>query len=322
MVVAELPEGAWQTQAAASLASLHAWDDCAVPASNTHAFVPLAIVAEAVPSVQPPLAHSFTLVTTEADAAVQFAADVAPAAQRALTAVDSEASRPLNASWPNTVPVPQLQVVLPAVLSTVAWQLGPSPYALKKMAVHRAALVTVVLLASAHAFDMAATYWSRTHGSSVQLCAAKAGWSAAKHSAVLTVRIVTAAPTIAIFLLGMVNIILTTSQAILLVVMWPQPGTTRNTVPDGFFGACQDPRLVRGMPAWSYYRNRQKPRSVLQKPRSVPRSVLQAHRSRRVAVCRGGYPAVQSGEHREEWCAWGQSARRQKQAEDTFATQP
>ena len=200
VVVAELPEGAWQTQAAASLASLHAWDDCAVPASNTHAFVPLAIVAEAVPSVQPPLAHSFTLVTTEADAAVQFAADVAPAAQRALTAVDSEASRPLNASWPNTVPVPQLQVVLPAVLSTVAWQLGPSPYALKKMAVHRAALVTVVLLASAHAFDMAATYWSRTHGSSVQLCAAKAGWSAAKHSAVLTVRIVTAAPTIAIFL--------------------------------------------------------------------------------------------------------------------------
>ena len=180
VVVAELPEGAGvaeagQTQAAASLASLHAWDDCAVPASNTHAFVPLAIVAEAVPSVQPPLAHSFTLVTTEADAAVQFAADVAPAAQRALTAVDSEASRPLNASWPNTVPVPQLQVVLPAVLSTVAWQTGPSPYALKKMAVHRAALVTVVLLASAHAFDMAATYWSRTHGSSVQLCAAKTG---------------------------------------------------------------------------------------------------------------------------------------------------
>ena len=187
--MAELPEGAGvaesgQTQAAASLASLHAWDDCAVPASNTHAFVPLAIVAEAVPSVQPPLAHSFTLVTTEADAAVQFAADVAPAAQRALTAVDSEASRPLNASWPNTVPVPQLQVVLPAVLSTVAWQLGPSPYALKKMAVHRAALVTVVLLASAHAFDMAATYWSRTHGSSVQLCAARTGSSTVKHSVV------------------------------------------------------------------------------------------------------------------------------------------
>ena len=195
MVVAELPEGAGvaeagQTQAGV-LASLHAWDDCAVPASNTHAFVPLAIVAEAVPSVQPPLAHSFTLVTTEAEAAVQIAADVAPAAQRALTAVDSEESRPLNASWPNMVPVPQLQVVLPAVLSTVAWHTGPSP-SLKKMAVHSVLFVTVVLLASAHAFDMAATYWSRTHGSSVQLCAAKAGWSAAKHSAVLTVRIVTA----------------------------------------------------------------------------------------------------------------------------------
>ena len=257
--VAELPEGAGvaeagQTQAAASLASLHAWDDCAVPASNTHAFVPLAIVAEAVPSVQPPLAHSFTLVTTEADAAVQFAADVAPAEQRALTAVDSEASRPLNASWPNTVPVPQLQVVLPAVLSTVAWHLGPSPYALEKMAVHMAAF-TVVLLASAHAFDMAATYWSRTHGSSVQLCAAKTGRSAAKHSAVLTVRIVTAAPELWCefgSIIGCGQYYTDhSSQALRLV---SPPGTTEAKIQyctDLFVASLQDPRLVRGMLAWS-----------------------------------------------------------------------
>ena len=106
---------------------------------------------------------------------MQSDSDAEPAAHSPLVAVEYAESRPLNFSCPLKVPSAQEHVVVPAVLSTKPEQVGPSCMLLKKTAAHKSPSACVLSLAAEHAVVIAVTYWSRTHGSSVQLCAATPG---------------------------------------------------------------------------------------------------------------------------------------------------